>query len=162
MDETPKKKPLSEIGHLFLSSVRERQMGGMPYTSGMVTSFESFSQQFGWFEIRARFPRGQGLWPAFWLLPITKAWPPEIDVLEILGHQTNVVYFTTHWSNETTASSHQFKTGSFVGPDFAEDFHTFALEWNADEMIWLVVGDAKTQLPRLKELGFGDPVLLNR
>ena len=33
---------------------------------------------------------------------------------------------------------------------------------NADEMIWLVVGDAKTQLPRLKELGFGDPVLLNR
>jgi len=33
---------------------------------------------------------------------------------------------------------------------------------NADKMIWLVVGDAKTQLPRLKELGFGDPVLLNK
>jgi zinc protease len=32
---------------------------------------------------------------------------------------------------------------------------------NADKMIWLVVGDAKTQMPRLKELGFGDPVLLN-
>lgn len=30
------------------------------------------------------------------------------------------------------------------------------------KMIWLVVGDAKTQLPRLKELGFGDPVLLNK
>jgi len=33
---------------------------------------------------------------------------------------------------------------------------------NSDKMIWLVVGDAKTQLPRLKELGFGDPVLLNK
>jgi zinc protease len=33
---------------------------------------------------------------------------------------------------------------------------------NADKMIWLVVGDAKTQLPRLKELGYGDPVLLNK
>jgi zinc protease len=33
---------------------------------------------------------------------------------------------------------------------------------NADKMIWLVVGDAKTQLPRLKQLGFGEPVLLNR
>lgn len=29
-----------------------------------------------------------------------------------------------------------------------------------NKMIWLIVGDAKTQLPRLKELGFGDPVLL--
>ena len=33
---------------------------------------------------------------------------------------------------------------------------------NTDRMIWLVVGDAKTQLPRLKELGFGEPVLLNK
>jgi zinc protease len=33
---------------------------------------------------------------------------------------------------------------------------------NADKMIWLVVGDAKTQLPRLKELGFGDPVLIQK
>jgi zinc protease len=33
---------------------------------------------------------------------------------------------------------------------------------NADKMILLVVGDAKTQLPRLKELGFGDPVLIQK
>ena len=32
--------------------------------------------------------------------------------------------------------------------------------FDANKMIWLVVGDAKTQLPRLKELGFGDPILL--
>ena len=31
-----------------------------------------------------------------------------------------------------------------------------------NKMIWLVVGDAKTQLPRLKELGFGDPILINK
>ncbi len=30
-----------------------------------------------------------------------------------------------------------------------------------NKMVWLVVGDAKTQLPRMKELGFGEPVLLN-
>ncbi len=33
---------------------------------------------------------------------------------------------------------------------------------DANKMIWLVVGDAKTQLPRLKELGFGEPILLNK
>jgi beta-glucanase (GH16 family) len=126
-------------GHLrFIAE--QREMGGMPYTSGMVTSFESFSQQYGWFEIRARFPKGQGLWPAFWLLPVTREWPPEIDVLEILGHQTNTVYFSTHWTNETTAGSHQFKTGYFVGPDFSEDFHTFAVEWQQDRCMWYVDG----------------------
>lgn len=31
-----------------------------------------------------------------------------------------------------------------------------------NKMIWLVVGDAKTQLPRMKELGFGEPVLLSK
>lgn len=33
---------------------------------------------------------------------------------------------------------------------------------NTDRMIWLVVGDAKTQLPRLKELGFGEPILIGK
>ncbi len=33
---------------------------------------------------------------------------------------------------------------------------------NADKMIWLIVGDAKTQLPRLKELGFGEPILIQK
>lgn len=32
---------------------------------------------------------------------------------------------------------------------------------NQDKMYWLVVGDAKTQLERMKELGFGDPILIN-
>jgi len=120
-----------------------REMGGMPYTSGMVTSFERFSQRFGWFEIRARFPKGQGFWPAFWLLPVTKDWPPEIDILEILGHQTNTVYFTTHWTNDAMSNPHQYKGGSFTGPDFSEDFHTFALEWKPGQCIWYVDGEER-------------------
>ena len=122
-------------------TAEQREMGGMPYTSGMVTSFESFSQQYGWFEIRARFPKGQGLWPAFWLLPATKEWPPEIDILEILGHETDKVYFSTHWTNDVIGpENHQFKTGDWVGPDFSADFHTFAVEWQADLCVWYVDG----------------------
>lgn len=34
--------------------------------------------------------------------------------------------------------------------------------FDPNKMIWLVVGDAKTQLPRLKELGFGEPVMLEK
>lgn len=116
----------------------KRTMGGMPYTSGMISSFDLFAQQYGWFEIRAKFPKGKGMWPAFWLLPATKKWPPEIDVLEILGHETNKVYFSTHWNN--LEGKHTSKTGHFTGPDFSQDFHTFAVEWTPKECIWYVDG----------------------
>ena len=33
---------------------------------------------------------------------------------------------------------------------------------NPDKLIWLVVGDAETQLDRMKELGYGTPILLNK
>ena len=113
-------------------------MGGMPYTSGMISSYGKFAQQFGWFEIRARFPKGKGMWPAFWLLPPTKDWPPEIDVLEILGHETDKVYMTNHWKNST--GKHEGKGESFKGPDFSAAYHTFAIDWEPDAIIWYVDG----------------------
>lgn len=116
----------------------KRKMGGMPYTSGMISSYGKFKQKYGWFEIRARFPQGKGMWPAFWLLPATKAWPPEIDILEILGHDPSKVYFSTHY--KTAKSRHEYKTGFWVGPDFSKEFHTIALEWSPGLCIWYVDG----------------------
>ncbi len=124
-------------GHLGLKAER-RSMGGMPYTSGIVTTYGKFSQQYGWFEIRARFPRGKGLWPAFWLLPEDRSWPPEIDVLEILGHEPDKVYMTNHY--RLPNGRHEGKGDSFKGPDFSAGFHTFALEWKPSELIWYVDG----------------------
>jgi beta-glucanase (GH16 family) len=122
-------------GRLRLKA-EKRAMGGMPYTSGMIASHDKFSQQYGWFEIRAKFPKGKGFWPAFWLLPATKEWPPEIDILEILGHEINKVYFTTHFNNEQ--GKHEGHGGSWTGPDFSKDFHTFAVEWKPGECVWYV------------------------
>jgi beta-glucanase (GH16 family) len=116
----------------------KREWEGHPYTSGMVTSYGKFAQQYGWFEIRAKFPKGKGYWPAFWLLPETKAWPPEIDVLEILDQEPNKVYMTNHWRDET--GKHRSKGGSWVGPDFSADYHVFAVEWKPGEIIWYVDG----------------------
>jgi beta-glucanase (GH16 family) len=124
-------------GRLRLKGER-RAMGGRDYTSGMITSLGHFAQTYGYFEIRARFPKGKGLWPAFWLLPTTKKWPPEIDVLEILGHEPTKVYFSTHWRDEQ--GQHRGNTSSYTGPDFSADFHTFAAEWKPGEVIWYVDG----------------------
>ena len=130
---------LVEKGLLRFKAER-REMNGKPYTSGMATTFGKFSQAFGWFEVRAKFPRGKGLWPAFWLLPESgKAWPPEIDILEILDHEPNIVYMTNHWRTET-GTHHEGKGEKFVGPDFSADFHTFALQWTPDELVWYVDG----------------------
>ncbi|HEX6972639.1 MAG TPA: glycoside hydrolase family 16 protein [Limnochordia bacterium] len=108
------------------------------YTSGMMTTYQKFAQRYGWFEIRCRAPRGRGLWPAFWLLPEPLGWPPEIDVLEILGHETQRVHMTHHWRD--AAGTHRSEGGSFSGPDFAADFHTFAVEWTPDLIRWYVDG----------------------
>lgn len=117
---------------------QKRAMGGMPYTSGMVSSYGKFAQQYGWFEIRAKFPKGKGFWPAFWLLPATKDWPPEIDVLEILGHETDKVYMTNHWRKAD--GKHEGKGDSYTGPDFAAGYHTFAIDWEPDSITWYVDG----------------------
>ena len=108
------------------------------YTSGMMSTHDRFTQEFGRFEIRCRVPGGKGLWPAFWLLPEPLGWPPEIDVLEILGHQPNKVYLTHHFRNEQR--QHKSHGGSWIGPDFSADFHEFAVEWSPTAIVWFVDG----------------------
>ncbi|MDX1933620.1 MAG: glycoside hydrolase family 16 protein [Capsulimonadales bacterium] len=132
-------------GRMTFTALR-REMGGKPYTSGMVSSHGRFMQKYGWFEIRARFPKGQGMWPAFWLLPNTRTWPPEIDVLEILGHETDRVYFSNHWANRKGVHEHQ--TQEFDGPDFSKNFHVFAAHWKPDEILWYVDGRERARTGR--------------
>ncbi|MDF1825440.1 MAG: glycoside hydrolase family 16 protein [Verrucomicrobiales bacterium] len=111
------------------------------YRSGMMTTYRKFSQTFGKFEMRCRVPRGQGLWPAIWLLPDPLAWPPEIDILEILGHETDRVYLSNHWIDPDNPDGDSgSQTGEYKGPDFSEDFHTFGVEWESGEIRWYVDG----------------------
>jgi beta-glucanase (GH16 family) len=108
-----------------------------PYTSGLITSRLSFSQLYGVFEIRARMPKGRGLWPCFWLLPTDRSWPPEIDILEILGHETTKLYSTMH-TNET--GSHVFSSVTAQVPDTSVDFHTYAVDWEKETITWYFDG----------------------
>jgi beta-glucanase (GH16 family) len=108
------------------------------YTSGMMNTLGKFSQCYGRFEIRCRLPSGRGLWPAFWMLPDPRSWPPEIDVLEVLGHEPAKVYMTHHFLNDQ--HEHKSHGGSWVGPDFSKEFHEFAVEWSPERIVWYVDG----------------------
>jgi beta-glucanase (GH16 family) len=111
------------------------------FRSGMMTTTGKFSQRYGRFEIRCRVPKGRGLWPAFWLLPEPPAWPPEIDVLEILGQETDKIYFSNHWPDPAGRDGNSLsQTGEFKGVDFSDRFHTVAMEWRPGEIRWYVDG----------------------
>ncbi len=125
-----------ENGCLVLRS-QERIMGGRNYTSGSVDTAKRFSVRYGRIEIRAKLPKGQGIWPAHWLLPDDWSWPPEIDIMELLGRDTRTVYMTYH---SKVMGEHITEGGQFNGPDFSEDFHTFALEWKPNDIRWYVDG----------------------
>jgi Glycosyl hydrolases family 16 len=103
------------------------------YSSGLLTTKASFSQTYGVFEIRARMPGGKGLWPAFWLLPVNGDWPPEIDVLEILGDKSNTLYCSWH---SNVGGQHTADTKIIDVPDTSAGFHTYSLEWTREVINW--------------------------
>lgn len=107
----------------------------LKYTTGGVTTNQKFSQAYGYFEMKARLPKGQGLWNAFWMLPQDGSWPPEIDIIEMNGKYPNTVYFTTHWGTSTAPLS---RGSSYTGADFSQDYHIFAIEWLPGKIRWFV------------------------
>jgi hypothetical protein len=110
---------------------------GRRYTSGLITSKYSFSQLYGVFEIRARLPKGRGYWPAFWLLPTDSSWPPEIDVLEVLGDETTKLYASAHSKAE---GEHTAAGIEAPVPDLSSNFHRYTVEWQKDYIIWYLDG----------------------
>ncbi len=126
------------------------------YTSGVITTGPpnyktdpaKFAFRYGYAEIRAKVPSGQGLWPAFWLLPDDFTSKPEIDVLEILGHQTNVLNMAFHYLD----SDEERQRGAFkwTGPDFAQDWHVYAVDWTPQSMVWYIDGVERWRFDELE------------
>src|SRR3712207_3839654 len=112
---------------------------GLPYVSGLINTHGTFSQTYGYFEISAKVPAGQGLWPAFWLLPQSGNWPPEIDVLELLGHDPTIYYVGAHWKD--ARGGHAFDTqGRKVSVDLSKDFHAYGTLWTPDRITFYLDG----------------------
>ncbi len=110
------------------------------YTFGMLSSHSTFTFTHGYAEMRAKFPSGKGLWPAFWLMPANLQWPPEIDVVEFLGRQPDTIHGTVHFldaSGKRDSRSRDYRT---PGKDYSTEFHTYAVRWTPDELVWYLDG----------------------
>jgi beta-glucanase (GH16 family) len=132
-------------GSLIIEA-REEDYMGRGYTSARLESSGKFEQAYGRFEIRARVPFGQGIWPAFWLLGNdigSVSWPQcgEIDILEQVGRTPSTNYGSLHgpgYSGGNPLSAQYQLPG---GARFADDFHDYAIEWEPDEVRWYVDGN---------------------
>ncbi|MBO0885178.1 MAG: family 16 glycosylhydrolase, partial [Mycobacterium sp.] len=110
---------------------------GYHYTSGQINTSQSFSQTDGYFEMRAQLPAGQGLWPAFWLLPENGSWPPEIDAMEMLGNDPSVYYTSIH--SGTAANEINAGQADGVG-DTSTGYHTYGVDWEPDYITYYFDG----------------------
>lgn len=101
------------------------------YLSASITSFP-YSQQYGVFAMSAKLPIGNGIWPAFWLLPVDKSWPPELDVMEVIGREPTKLYTTIHIGKGRPAIG----KGTDVKIDLSADFHEYAVDWGPETIKW--------------------------
>jgi beta-glucanase (GH16 family) len=116
--------------------------GQLHIVSGSAGTFGTFAQTYGRFEIRCRIPAGRGFRARFRLLPIPLGTLPAIDVFETTGGAPSKVLFANHWGTEQTERSF---SESFTGPDLSAAFHTLAVEWDRDRIVWFIDGKEKFQ-----------------
>lgn len=117
------------------------------YTSARLKTLGKFQAKFGRIEARLKLPRGQGIWPAFWMLGseiATVPWPAcgEIDVVELIGHQPGTLYGTLHGPGYSAQHGLTKSTVLADGAEFSQAYHVFAVEWRPGCIEWLLDGQA--------------------
>ncbi|ACZ86332.1 discoidin domain-containing protein [Streptosporangium roseum] len=120
--------------------------GTCQYTSARMNTGGKFEFTYGRVEARVKVPKGNGLWPAFWMMGADfrtgRPWPynGEIDILEVLGKDVKTAYSTVH--------APAYNGGGGVGgsyrlpgdADFSDDFHVWAANWDSKGIVYTLDG----------------------
>jgi beta-glucanase (GH16 family) len=116
------------------------------YTSARLNTKNKADWKYGKMDIRAKLPKGQGIWPAIWMLPTDEefgGWPRsgEIDIMEVVGHKPNTLHGTVHYG--PVWPNNQYKGTSTVLPsgDFSSDYHVFSIIWDKNLIRWYLDGN---------------------
>jgi beta-glucanase (GH16 family) len=144
-------------GHLVITARKENPAnyqcwyGTCQYTSARLNTAATFTQAYGHFETRMKIPRGQGMWPAFWMLGTGSAgWPGngEIDIMENVGFEPGTVHGTIHGPGYSGSAGIGAGYSLPSGQSFADGFHIFAVDWAPSSITWSVDGHAyETRTP---------------
>lgn len=140
--------------HLRFGSALPDAQATRDFTSARLTTRAKASWRYGKIEVRAILPQGQGTWPAIWMLPEKETYGPwaasgEIDILEAVnlgvpcakctGGRENHILGTLHFGGKWPNNLHKGEEVPFPGV-LDGKFHTYAIEWHPDRIIWQVDG----------------------
>lgn len=130
---------------------RREPREGCDYTSARIRTLASdgkllFAQTCGRFEVRARAPRGRGLWAAVWMLPVGETYGPwpasgEIDLMETVGDRPGEYLGSLHFGSSFPERSHVTHTHGLPQHTGIDAFHVYGLEWEPGEIRWLCDGE---------------------
>jgi len=120
----------------------EARKNGGDYTSARIVTRDKKEFMFGRVDIRAKLPYGQGIWPALWMLGANfpeEGWPNcgEIDIMELVGHEPDIVHGTAHWGPAGQTFSNN--DGEEIGLEdeiFADRYHVFSIVWEFNSVKW--------------------------
>lgn len=137
---------LLENGHLRLRADYRNVEGDNPpgvydYSAGMISSHDSFSFQYGYIEIRAKFPGGRGAWPCFWLMPQQHHWPPEFDIAEYYAGKKMMHLGLCHGKFPEI----NWDSDGNTDVDFEGSWNTYGLLWTPGRALWIQNGVVKKE-----------------
>jgi beta-glucanase (GH16 family) len=166
-----------EDGHLVIEARKEDFTGSdhraRNYTSARIKTLGKKSWTYGRIEARMKLPRGNGMWPAFWMMgdDVDKAgWPNcgEIDIMENVGKEPQTVQGTIHGPGYSGAGGIGKPFSLPDGKVFADEYHVYGIEWQTNQITWFVDGHeyftvTPKQLPSGKKWVYDHPhfILLN-
>ncbi len=133
-----------ENGLLVIEARKEDNgQGGFKFTSARLKTQGLQTFKYGRIEARIKVPAGKGFWPAFWMLGgnfPTVGWPDcgEIDIMEYVGREPDLIIGTMHGPGYSGAVG----LSKWLRPGFniADDFHTYAIEWDTNQISWFFDG----------------------
>ena len=132
-------------GKLLLKPVKTVDKdGNASYTSGRINTQGRHDFKYGYFECRAKVPTGKGYLPAFWMMPTDEnlygQWPKcgEIDIMEVMGQETNKAYGTIHYGEPHDQSQGTYSVSK--SDNFADNYHTYAVDWEPGKIVWYIDG----------------------
>lgn len=121
--------------------IRNSALRDTRYSSGLITTKCSFQQTYGYFEMRARWTGGKGVWPAFWLLPAGGGWPPEIDIIEAHGDKPGTAFQSLH------SKVHKPVTRKVAMNGTSDQFHLYAVLWTPETLDYYIDGVKTASIP---------------
>lgn len=157
----------SVSGGSLVITARRESAGGKSFTSARLRTAGKGDWTYARVEVRAQLPRGRGMWPAIWMLPTDNSYggwaaSGEIDIMELVGHEPSKVHGTLHYGDVAPNNKSSGASFTLASGTFADDFHVFALEWEAGVMRWFVDGQLyQTQTQWSTSTG-GFPAPFNR